>query len=286
MVHSTAKRAAKKPVKDPRGARKLKQTGRKKPAPKEVLFDDDARREFLTGFSKRKQEKKEAARLRAIAREKEEAKQLRQQLRDTRKKQAQENVEAATQFYGGAPLDPKALMGDNESEPEEPQEQEYSGDEIVSHVIIEDFRPSDDEDDHNFGKSSLHESRRHHHKQQNNDNADEDALMGNEDGDGEDDGWNNWGSRPSGSGMMDEDRNTNIFGILPHSKPRKTPTRPQDEFESLVTKPEPKPLKKFTYETKAARRATTQKQKARRSEKSQIGRSNKTSKSSRKGSGK
>jgi len=35
-------------------------------------------REFLTGFSKRKQEKKEAARLRAAAREKEEAKLLRQ----------------------------------------------------------------------------------------------------------------------------------------------------------------------------------------------------------------
>lgn len=38
-------------------------------------------REFLTGFSKRKQEKKEAARLRAVAREKEEAKMLRQQVR-------------------------------------------------------------------------------------------------------------------------------------------------------------------------------------------------------------
>lgn len=218
------------------------------------------------------------------------------QLRDTRKKQAAANVQAATEFYGGAPLDPKQLMGDNDVEAEA-QEQEYSGDEIVSHVIIEEFRPSDDDEEdlvnnRKFGNKSS--SLRHQQQQDDEYDEHDDEMMGENDeeeydGFGKaDDGWNNWQerSKPSGSGMVDEDRNTNIFGILPSSKPRKAPIRPQDEFDSLVKVPEKKPSKKFTYETKAARRATTDKQKARRSEKSQLGRNNKTSKSSRKGSAK
>lgn len=45
---------------------------RKEPAVEKVVFDDDARREYLTGFSKRKKAKVEEKRERARKREKED----------------------------------------------------------------------------------------------------------------------------------------------------------------------------------------------------------------------
>lgn len=192
-------------------------------------------------------------------------------------------MKAATDFYGGAPLDPTLLMkeldGDNNSG-EDPEEQEYSGDEVISKVIIEDFRPDedDDENDNDIARANNRTRRKMHS------HADEEDDEGMQDGEDDgfgpaDDEWDNWeeGSRPSGMQMADEDRNTNIFGILPRSRPKAGPStvRPQDEFVNMVKAPEPKPTKKFTYETKAARRASTQKQKARRNEKASLGRSNK-----------
>lgn len=213
-----------------------------------------------------------------------------QQLRDTRKKQAEENVKAATEFYGGAPmLDPKELMKVIEGEgPEDAQEQEYSNDEVVSHVIIEEFRPSDDEEDEVDPRSIKHKVSRKHQ-----DDDDEEEF--NEEPEQEDDGfgkadnaWDDWREgKVGGDGLTNEDRNVNLFGILPSSKPSssipKRTVRPQDEFLSVVNPaPEKQPAKKFTYETKAARRSSTQKQKARRNEKASIGRSNKPGKPSKK----
>ncbi|KAJ8076551.1 hypothetical protein PM082_000974 [Marasmius tenuissimus] len=48
---------------------------------KEVLFDEDARREFLTGFHKRKVAKAEAARKKAAEREKQERLETRREVR-------------------------------------------------------------------------------------------------------------------------------------------------------------------------------------------------------------
>lgn len=186
-------------------------------------------------------------------------------------------------------LDPAQLLKEVEqTHVEDPEEQEYSNDEIVSHVIIEDFRPSDDESEDDMRQKM---SRRKYQG----DEDDEDEEMEDDDVEQEDDGfgkaddgWNNWqeAGRVGGNQMADEDRNVNIFGILATSKSSipKRKIRPQDEF--LATRndtPEKKTAKRFTYETKAARRATTSKQKARRSEKAQIGRSNKGSKPAKKG---
>ena len=216
-----------------------------------------------------------------------------EQLRDTRKKQAEENVKAATEFYGGAPmLDPKELMKVIEGDgPEDAEEQEYSNDEVVSHVIIEEFRPSDDEESEVVAKSTKNKSSR---KYQDEEDDDDEEL--NEGQDQEDDGfgkadnaWDDWREgKVGGDGLTNEDRNVNLFGILPSSKPsssiQKRTVRPQDEFLSVRDPtPEKQPAKKFTYETKAARRSVTQKQKARRNEKASIGRSNKPGKPSKKG---
>lgn len=73
MVHSSSKR-----VKSNKGKGKSSSTTSSSGRPakirkvKEVVFDPDARKEFLTGFSKRKQARKLAVRHKAIAREKEE----------------------------------------------------------------------------------------------------------------------------------------------------------------------------------------------------------------------
>ncbi|GAA5903825.1 hypothetical protein JCM6882_001325 [Rhodosporidiobolus microsporus] len=69
---------------------------------KEVVFDADSRKEYLTGFSKRKKAKQTAKRNKAIEREKDELKKMRAQIRDQRKEQAAHNVKMAKMAYGDA----------------------------------------------------------------------------------------------------------------------------------------------------------------------------------------
>ncbi|GAA6033907.1 hypothetical protein JCM8097_000397 [Rhodosporidiobolus ruineniae] len=69
---------------------------------KEVVYDPDQRKEYLTGFSKRKKAKQTAKRNRAIEREKDELRKMRQQIRDQRKEQAAHNVKMAKMAYGDA----------------------------------------------------------------------------------------------------------------------------------------------------------------------------------------
>lgn len=103
MVHSSSKR-----VKSNKGKGKSSSTTSSSGRPakirkvKEVVFDPDARKEFLTGFSKRKQARKLAVRHKAIAREKEELLDSRKALRDERKERAAHNVKTAKELYGDA----------------------------------------------------------------------------------------------------------------------------------------------------------------------------------------
>ncbi|GAA6056845.1 hypothetical protein JCM3770_003598 [Rhodotorula araucariae] len=69
---------------------------------KEVVFDADARKEYLTGFSKRKKAKQTERRNRAISREKEALREMRTQVREKRKEQAAHNVQLAREAYGDA----------------------------------------------------------------------------------------------------------------------------------------------------------------------------------------
>ncbi|SCV74001.1 BQ2448_6431 [Microbotryum intermedium] len=83
---------------------------------KEVVFDPDARKEFLTGFSKRKKAREAAVRNKAIDREKHELREMRRSvrssikhrnglsmmIREERKERAAQNVRNAKAMYGDA----------------------------------------------------------------------------------------------------------------------------------------------------------------------------------------
>ncbi|TNY22412.1 nucleolar protein 12-domain-containing protein [Rhodotorula diobovata] len=87
---------------------------------KEVVFDPDARKEYLTGFSKRKKAKQAERRNRAISREKDALRQMRTQVREQRKEQAAHNVRMAKEAYGDAD-------GDEEDDDDESGSEDGSG---------------------------------------------------------------------------------------------------------------------------------------------------------------
>ncbi|TFK44806.1 nucleolar protein 12-domain-containing protein [Crucibulum laeve] len=109
---------------------------------KEVVFDDEARREFLTGFHKRKLAKADAARTKAKEREKQERQEARREQRRMLREQALENAAQVEQAYG-------ALADDGDwkgiHDPEEQgaeRDEEYEDEEMLATVtVVEDFDP-------------------------------------------------------------------------------------------------------------------------------------------------
>ncbi|KAJ1300271.1 hypothetical protein OPQ81_005098 [Rhizoctonia solani] len=109
---------------------------------KEIVFDEEARREYLTGFRKRNAERKKAAKAKAAAREKQEHLEERRQMRKELKERAQTNFEAVEKAYGGAALD---LVGISSTSKPDEHEEEYSDEEQLATVaVIEDFDPTTD----------------------------------------------------------------------------------------------------------------------------------------------
>ncbi|RXW22019.1 hypothetical protein EST38_g3833 [Candolleomyces aberdarensis] len=118
----------------------------------EVVFDDEARREFLTGFHKRKKAKTEAARKKAKEREKQERLQDRRERRQALREQAQENAHKVEQAYAAAILgdavDDDDAGNDDEWHGVTPssgteKDAQYQGEEVVATVtVVEDFDPS------------------------------------------------------------------------------------------------------------------------------------------------
>ncbi|KAH7332641.1 nucleolar protein 12-domain-containing protein [Rhizoctonia solani] len=106
---------------------------------KEIVFDEEARREYLTGFRKRNAERKKAAKAKAVAKEKQEHLEERRQMRKELKERAQTNFEAVEKAYGGAALEFAGIS--STSQPDE-REEEYSDEEQLATVaVIEDFDP-------------------------------------------------------------------------------------------------------------------------------------------------
>ncbi|KAF8070548.1 nucleolar protein 12-domain-containing protein [Lyophyllum atratum] len=114
---------------------------------KEVLFDDDARREFLTGFHKRKVAKADAARKKAVEREKQERLETRREQRRMLRERAVENAAEVESAY-------HALLGNVDDVAEDDwtgisseqkgkrKEEEYEDEEITATVtVVEDFDP-------------------------------------------------------------------------------------------------------------------------------------------------
>ncbi|KII92033.1 hypothetical protein PLICRDRAFT_103105 [Plicaturopsis crispa FD-325 SS-3] len=117
---------------------------------KEVLFDEDARREFLTGFHKRKLAKKEGAKQRAIEREKQERLEARREQRQMLREQAIQNAKEVESAYGalvsGIDDDDEEWAGISDKgkgkQREQEQEEEYEDEEQLATVtVVEDFDP-------------------------------------------------------------------------------------------------------------------------------------------------
>ncbi|KAI0283578.1 nucleolar protein 12-domain-containing protein [Russula aff. rugulosa BPL654] len=111
-----------------------------------VVFDEDARREFLTGFHKRKLAKKEESKKRAQAREKEERLEARREQRRMLAEQAIENAARVEEAYGGfaqhVESDQESWTGIAAAADIE-REHEYSDEEQLATVtVVEDFDPS------------------------------------------------------------------------------------------------------------------------------------------------
>ncbi|KAH8985934.1 nucleolar protein 12-domain-containing protein [Lactarius hatsudake] len=114
-----------------------------------IVFDEDARREFLTGFHKRKLAKKEESKKRALAREKQEHLEARREQRRILAEQATQNAAKVEAAYGG-------FVEDTGSDDEEwhgiasapsndagLEQETYSDEEQLATVtIVEDFDPS------------------------------------------------------------------------------------------------------------------------------------------------
>ncbi|OAX42289.1 hypothetical protein K503DRAFT_683722 [Rhizopogon vinicolor AM-OR11-026] len=117
---------------------------------KEIVFDEDARREFLTGFHKRKVAKKEEAKKKAKLREKLERLETRREHRRALAERAAQNAAEVEKAYG-AIIDHGCLADDDEDEGlgfsgddmNQEVKGEYEGDEQLATVtVVEDFDPA------------------------------------------------------------------------------------------------------------------------------------------------
>ncbi|KAF8482733.1 nucleolar protein 12-domain-containing protein [Russula ochroleuca] len=112
-----------------------------------VVFDEDARREFLTGFHKRKLAKKEESKKRAQAREKEERLEARREQRRVLAEQAAQNAAEVEEAYGGfaqhVESDQESWTGIASPSTVPADQREYSDEEQLATVtVVEDFDPS------------------------------------------------------------------------------------------------------------------------------------------------
>ncbi|KAK9446427.1 nucleolar protein 12-domain-containing protein [Limtongia smithiae] len=100
--------------------------GRNSRRPQEVVFDREAREQYLTGFHKRNVERKEKAQERAKAFERQNRLDERRAMRDQKKAELQEKMELARQLYA----QPDDAISDEEDEDEDEawsEEDEWTG---------------------------------------------------------------------------------------------------------------------------------------------------------------
>ncbi|PWY99271.1 hypothetical protein BCV70DRAFT_115457 [Testicularia cyperi] len=130
------------------GSSKPKGKGKGK-AP-EIVFDEKARAEYLTGFRKRKQERKEAGREYAAKKAKEELLANRREMRKARREQAAENVRNERRAFGLEAegesdlennLDESDDNDDDDEDTAAAQQEEYDDDEHHTQVVVESFDP-------------------------------------------------------------------------------------------------------------------------------------------------
>ncbi|PVG04870.1 hypothetical protein CPB86DRAFT_792720 [Serendipita vermifera] len=111
----------------------------KKDQVKEILFDENARREFLTGFRKRKQARQEAGKAKALERERIDRLEARRERRKELAQRAAQIAKEVEQAYGGYQSD-GSQASTSAKETTEPKEMEFEGEEQLATVtIVEEF---------------------------------------------------------------------------------------------------------------------------------------------------
>ena len=108
-----------------------------------VVFDEDARREFLTGFSKRKTQRRQAAHAHVQRLIRDEIRQARLAAAEARKRQAAENVRAEQLAYGAAD-DSAPQDDDDDDDKQEEIERDFESDEHRAHVTVQTLELDED----------------------------------------------------------------------------------------------------------------------------------------------
>ena len=105
-----------------------------------VVFDEDARREYLTGFSRRKTQRRQAAHAHVQHLIRDEIRQARLAAAEARKRQAAENVRAERLAYGLA--DDRAQQDDDDDTLN--RERDFESDEHRAHVTVQTLELDED----------------------------------------------------------------------------------------------------------------------------------------------
>ncbi|KAJ3777860.1 hypothetical protein FB446DRAFT_777495 [Lentinula raphanica] len=109
---------------------------------KEVIFDDAARHNFLTGFHKRKLAKSEAAKKKALETEKLRRQEERREQRRMLRERAVENAAEIEKAFGASSVPSEDQEWQGISDSFEQKEQEYEDEEVLATVaVVEDFDP-------------------------------------------------------------------------------------------------------------------------------------------------
>ncbi|KAI5123950.1 hypothetical protein M0805_006363 [Coniferiporia weirii] len=216
-----------------------------------VIFDDTARREYLTGFRKRNLLKKQAAKDRAKERERQERLQARREQRQALQDRARQNaqmVESAFRKNDDSDVDEHGGTGfegfSTSDKGKGKATQEFEDDEQLATVtVIEEFDP--DSLRHMSTTYQTSPERLHAHS--------EGSFAA---------------STPSSKSLSRQD-------FTQHSGVRREVGQPQQakahaRANSTNIPAKKMPPKKIAYETKAARKATRQKQRARKTEKAEL----------------
>ncbi|EJU01957.1 hypothetical protein DACRYDRAFT_29625, partial [Dacryopinax primogenitus] len=115
----------------------------KKAQLQEVVFDEEARREYLTGFRKRKMERVKGKVERAKERERVERLRDRAEKRKDIRERALENARRVESALGAVDLPGSETLDDTGAEGGREEEEEYEGEEQFATVtVVEDFDPS------------------------------------------------------------------------------------------------------------------------------------------------
>ncbi|EEB09555.1 rRNA processing protein Rrp17 [Schizosaccharomyces japonicus yFS275] len=118
----------------------------KKQVEEEIVFDKEKRKEFLTGFHKRKLERKKRAQEQLKKQEREQKIALRKAMRDERKQKLQEKMELTQSLYSEMNNDIGSDDGEEKTQTEKlNEEREYENDEKRVTVTIQEGISSEDE---------------------------------------------------------------------------------------------------------------------------------------------